>query len=203
MQTYKEMSQNESKKYSLILASKSPRRAELLSFLGVRFDIMPAELDETPYPEERPERLVARLAEAKASKLGQIYPESIVLAADTTVVSPQGKILEKPADLTQAKSMLRALSGDTHQVLTGWCLYSRAGIQKDVCASSVTFRELSEGEIDWYAATGEGFDKAGGYAVQGKAGVFITSIEGSYTNIVGLPLSEVSIALKSLGVWHG
>jgi septum formation protein len=182
----------------LTLASASPRRAELLFSAGIPFDVLPVEVDETFLPGENPEQGVARLAEAKAAAGAAIRPDQIVLGADTTVVIG-GQPLGKPADADDAARMLRTLSGATHEVLTGLCL--RQGIRRlvHVEATRVHMTRMDESEIAWYISTGEPYDKAGAYAVQGLASRFISRIEGSYSNVVGLPISNVYQLLKALG----
>ena len=177
----------------LILASNSPRRRELLENAGFQFDVRPSGIEETRLPGEPPEDFARRLARdkaldvAKQSKLG-----SLVLGADT-VVAVNGQILEKPVDAADATRMLRTLSGRTHRVITGVCLVRAP---ESVLAwthetTSVTFRNLSDDEIGSYVASGEPFDKAGGYAIQGLASRFVPRIEGCYFNVVGLPIPLV------------
>ena len=182
----------------LTLASASPRRAELLRAAGIPFDVLPVEVDEAFFPDERPEQSVARLAEAKAGAGAAMRPDEIVLGADTTVVV-RGQALGKPADAEDAARMLRLLSGTTHEVLTGICL--RRGNRRlvHVEPTRVRMARMDESEITWYISTGEPYDKAGAYAVQGLASRFILQIEGSYSNVVGLPISNVYQLLKELG----
>lgn len=182
----------------LTLASASPRRAELLRAAGIPFDVLPVEVDEAFFPDERPEQSVARLAEAKAGAGAAMRPDEIVLGADTTVVV-RGQALGKPADAEDAARMLRLLSGRTHEVLTGICL--RRGNRRlvHVEPTRVRMARMDESEITWYISTGEPYDKAGAYAVQGLASRFILQIEGSYSNVVGLPISNVYQLLKELG----
>ncbi|MFH1076450.1 MAG: Maf family protein [Pseudomonadota bacterium] len=176
----------------LILASASPRRQELLKSAGIIFTVKPSGVDEARINEESPKAHVQRLALLKASEVAIGNGKSWALAADTVVVI-DGLILGKPKDQGHAKSMIFRLSGVTHTVLTGFCLRHH-GLDKnysDIVETKVTFRNISVPEIDWYVATGEPFDKAGAYAAQGKAMSFIRCVEGSYTNVVGLPLAEV------------
>ena len=173
----------------LVLASQSPRRAEILRQAGIPFVVRVAPVDETPLPSEAPDAYVRRLAEAKASAVAA-GPDEIVLAADTTVVV-DGEILAKPIDAEDARRMLTLLAGRRHEVMTGICL-RRGGEQ--ICDHAVTavwFAPMSAREIDDYVATGEPMDKAGAYAVQGAASKFIPRIEGCYFNVVGLPIALV------------
>lgn len=182
----------------LVLASASPRRRELLGQLGLRFEVVAANIDETPHPQEPAEAYVLRLAREKAGSVAARHPEDWVLAADTTVALG-GELLGKPASVEEARSMLQRLSGRTHEVYTGVALAGRAEGSL-VARSRVTFRELSMAEIDWYAASGEPLDKAGSYAVQGKGGFLVASVEGSPTNVIGLPLAEAVALLERAGV---
>ncbi len=186
---------------SVILASSSPRRQELLSLLDISLKIVPSEVDETLREGESPEEYVRRLALTKAEQVAKKFPDLCVLAADTIVVV-NGEILGKPRDLQEAETMLKKLSGQEHRVITGYCLrHIRAREKRErVVSSWVKFKNLSAEEIYWYISTGEPFDKAGGYAVQGKAAFMIKEIKGSYTNVVGLPLCEVIEDLQELGV---
>ena len=182
----------------LVLASASPRRADLLRAAGFSFEILPVQLDERFKTGEKPEKAVTRLAEAKASAAAALRPGAIVLGADTMVVV-RGQPLGKPAGHGDAKRMLRLLSGRSHEVLTGMCLWSNGRRLVHVESSRVRVCKLTEAEIDWYVASGEPADKAGAYAVQGLASRFIVGIEGSYSNVVGLPISCVYNLLKELG----
>lgn len=183
---------------TLVLASASPRRSALLSQLGLAFEVLPAELDETPLPGEEATGYVLRLAQAKAAHVARARPGALVLAADTTV-ERDGAILGKPADARDGAAMLRALSGRAHRVHTGIALAGRF-VASQVVTTAVRWRALSEEEIAWYVGTGEGTDKAGGYASQGKAGLFITALEGSATNVIGLPLAESCELLRAAGL---
>jgi septum formation protein len=183
----------------LVLASSSPRRAELLSAAGFSFGILPVNLDEGFRPGETAEQYVARLAEAKATVAAGPAPFSeVVLGADTTVVC-DGQILGKPADAADAGRMLRHLAGRTHDVLTGICLLTGSRCLVHVERSRVRMSSLNDAEIAWYIASGEPMDKAGGYAVQGRASRFIEAIDGSYSNVVGLPVARVYALIKELG----
>lgn len=181
----------------LVLASASPRRRELLSFLGVPFEVHPANLDETQLPGEGAHAYVERLARAKA---GHHAAVEIALAADTSVVIDD-EVLGKPGrDAQLGAQMLRRLSGRAHQVLTGVAVASGGRVHAQVVSSEVHFRALTEREIAWYVGTGEGHDKAGGYALQGRAGVFISRVVGSPSNVIGLPLTETVELLRRAGV---
>jgi septum formation protein len=170
----------------LILASKSPRRAELLSAAGIEFEIRAADIDETPRPGESPRDYVLRIAEEKARAIDG----ELVLAADTTVVLG-GEIMGKPADAADAARMLRALSGRHHEVLTAIALKRSDQLETDLASTAVWFAPLSEEEIAGYVASGEPMDKAGAYGIQGLASKFVDRIEGSYSNVVGLPVALV------------
>ena len=182
----------------LILASSSPRRAELLRAAGIDFDVQSADLDETAYAGETPDAYVRRLAAEKARTVLVHGGAAVVLAADTTVVIDE-TILGKPADEEDAARMLRLLSGRTHEVLTAVSV-ARAGavMLTEVERTIVEFAPLSQFEIDWYVATGEPRDKAGAYAIQGYASRFVTRIDGSYSNVVGLPVALVYEILKGM-----
>lgn len=182
----------------LVLASASPRRADLLRAAGISFDVFPVDIDEGFHKGEKPEHAVARVAQAKAMAALASRPDAIVLGADTTVVA-RGEVLAKPADAADAGRMLRLLSGRTHEVLTGVCLSSKHRRLLHVDSTRVRMAQLGDTEIDWYVSTGEPFGKAGGYAVQGLASRFIEGIDGSYSNVVGLPISSVYELLKELG----
>jgi nucleoside triphosphate pyrophosphatase len=188
----------------LILASSSPRRAEILRQAGIAFEIRATEIDETALPGEPAQAMVARLAEAKArAAAAQIDagPRGcIVVGADTTV-ELDGEILGKPHDSASAREVLAKLSGRTHHVLTGIFLLRLPGgaTQAAVENSAVTFSPLDESEIDAYVATGEPLGKAGAYAIQGIAGRYIPRIEGCYFNVVGLPLGRLYALLRELG----
>ena len=173
----------------LVLASRSPRRQEILRQAGFEFTVRAADVDETPLGGERPEDYVRRLAEVKALAVPR-HPGEVVLGADTTVVIG-GEMLAKPADKADALRMLRLLSGRKHEVLTGICLVRDAGVVLDWAATAVWFIEMKDREIEEYVASGEPMDKAGGYAIQGLASKFIPKIEGCYFNVVGLPVSLV------------
>lgn len=189
----------------LVLASASPRRAEILTDAGIPFDVMPVPVDETPLAGESAEAMCRRLADGKAvaaaARLATLREPVIVIAADTTV-EIDGHILGKPASHDDAREMLRRLSGRTHRVLTAIALIRLPDGMKraDLESTSVRFSPLSADEIDEYVATGEPMDKAGGYAIQGRAGRFIERIEGCYFNVVGLPLARLYQNLREMGV---
>ena len=169
----------------LVLASQSPRRSELLRSAGIGFRVQPADVDETPLPGESPVDYVRRLARAKAEAVAG----SLVLGADTAVVV-DGEILGKPVDGPDAVRMLRLLSGRAHEVITGICMKSgEVWVGHD--STTVFFSRMSEREIREYVACGEPMDKAGAYAIQGRASCFVERIEGSYSNVVGLPVTMV------------
>ena len=192
---------------SLILASASPRRADLLRAAGITFDVRAANVDETPREGEEPGAYVQRLAVEKASAVAAVEPNVPVLAADTAVVV-DGRILGKPTDSTDAARMLRLLSGRRHEVLTGVSLITRLGEGRpadraprvSVSTTGVRFAVLDPDEVAWYVATGEPMDKAGGYAIQGYASRFVTTIEGSYSNVVGLPVDVVYRLCREAGI---
>ncbi len=181
----------------LILASKSPRRKELLEKTGIPFDIDAAEIDETLNPSLSLSDAVRDLSLRKASAVLERHPDAVVLGSDTIVVIDD-MVLGKPKDRQDAKNMLESLSGKTHQVITGFALVSDRKTVSDVSVSHVTFAPLSEAEIDTYLTSGEADDKAGAYGIQGLAGKFITRIEGDYYAIMGLPLSRVYQELKNI-----
>ncbi len=188
----------------LILASASPRRAQVLKDAEIPFEAIPANVDESPRGNETPDKLVERLAETKARAaaacIGAERGPAIVVGADTVVVA-DGEILGKPVSAQDARQMLRRLSGRTHEVISGLALLAlpsgelRLGRE----TTRVTFAPLIEREIESYIASGEPFDKAGAYAIQGRGGRFITRVEGCYFNVVGLPLAKLYQMLCSLG----
>ena len=180
----------------LILASKSPRRAEILRLAGINFTVRTVEVDESPLAEEKPEQYVQRLAEIKALAVPQTAGETI-LGADTTVVI-DGQMLGKPEDAADARRMLQALSGRRHEVLTGICIRRGTAMIRDWAATEVWFAAMTAPEIQDYIASGEPRDKAGAYAIQGLASKFIEKVHGCYFNVVGLPISLVYRHLRSL-----
>jgi septum formation protein len=185
----------------LILASSSPRRAEILGNAGLPFSVLSSAVDESPYPSEAPSALVQRLANAKADLVtARAVGPAIILAADTVVVLDD-KILGKPSSTEDARHMLQQLSGRTHSVLTGVALVRLPdGERRQFIESTlVHFRPITDEELSSYLATEEPYGKAGAYAIQGRAGRYIPRIEGCYFNVVGLPLSRVLTELQSLG----
>ncbi len=183
----------------LVLASQSPRRRELLEQLGVPHVVRPANTDEAVRPGEAAGAYVLRVAREKA----RAVEGALVLAADTAVVL-RGEVLGKPRDAEDARRMLRALSGTVHEVLTGVCVRRNAGalaVELDaVVTTEVRFAPLSDAEVDWYVATGEPLDKAGAYAIQGAGGAFVLRVDGSVSNVVGLPLAETTDLLRRAGL---
>jgi septum formation protein len=180
----------------LVLASRSPRRAELLRAAGIDFTVRVADIDETPRSGELPGEYVLRLAEEKALAVAAAVDE-IILAADTTVVLGD-EILGKPESALDAARMLRALSGQRHDVITGICLKRGTEVVRDMTTTAVWFAPLDESEIADYVGSGEPMDKAGAYAIQGVASRFVDRIEGSYANVVGLPVALIYRHLRSL-----
>ena len=183
--------------YSLTLASGSPRRKELLQILVTHFQIRIPSINETPQPKEPALAYVERLAQEKAESL-PLQDHECLLAADT-IVHVDTRLLGKPTNSAHAMEMLELLSGKTHQVSTGVCLRMAHANTLFSVTTDVTFRTISREEIEAYVATGCPMDKAGAYAIQGGAAAFVRAIHGSYTNVVGLPLCEVSEALSNLG----
>jgi len=184
---------------SLILASSSPRRRQLLSVLGIEFEVIPSQADETYLPGETPREHVLRLSCAKAREIGNRFPDRWIIGADTIVFIDE-TILGKPRDESQAHAMLQRLSGREHSVMTGFCLFHGAEQKSinEVVESFVTVKVLSEEEMSWYIKTGEPFDKAGGYAIQGIGMFMVERVRGSYTNVIGLPMCEVVNALENV-----
>ncbi len=195
---------------TIYLASKSPRRKELLRQIGVGFELLPLrefpvdrrDVDETPLPDEAAEDYVRRIARIKAEAAVRIMvsrrlPQRLVLAADTTVVL-DGEIFGKPTDPADAARMLRRLSGTTHQVLTAIAVADGRDMKEALSTSDVTFRTLTDAEIQTYVAGGEPLDKAGAYAIQGKAAIFISNLTGSFSGVVGLPVAETWTLLREL-----
>ena len=187
----------------LILASASPRRADLLRAAGIDFDVVPADVDESMDPADQPDGYVRRVAQLKAEAVVPLAPGRPVLGADTIVVVDD-QVLGKPADAADARRMLGLLSGRTHTVLTAVCLVNPTSettrVQSCAARTSVEFAPLSQGDIAWYVASGETADKAGAYAIQGLASRFVTRIDGSYSNVVGLPVALVWNMCKKAGL---
>lgn len=185
---------------ALILASSSQRRYELLRQLGLPFVVRVPATDEIPRRGEEAVAYALRNAKEKAQTILQdVGLDTVVIAADTIVVL-ENEILEKPTDETDAKRMLRNLAGKTHQVITGLCVAKGNKLVLDPVSTAVTFKGLSEVEISRYVQRGESMDKAGAYGAQGSGAYFIRKIEGSYTNVVGLPMAELCDHLKNFGI---
>ena len=184
----------------LILASSSPRRRELLGHFGLPFTVQVPDVDESEFPGETPSAHVSRLAVEKADAVAGRVREGLVVAADTVVVL-DGRIIGKPADPAEARRMLSDLAGRTHVVYTGVAVadLSAGRIRTAVVRSEVTLVLIGEGEIERYVAGGEPLDKAGAYAVQGDGSSYVASVEGSFTNVVGLPLKELQELLARSG----
>ena len=185
----------------LILASKSPRRSELLKQAGLTFSVIPSDVVESTVALSNPDSYVITLAESKALDISQKHPAAWVIGADTIVLIDH-KILGKPGSRKEAFDMLQRLSGKTHQVLTGYCICCKKKdrLFSESIKTDVRFKKLNDAEINWYIQTGEPFDKAGGYAIQGVGTFLVKSINGSYTNVVGLPVCEVIEFLTKEGV---
>jgi septum formation protein len=177
------------------LASQSPRRRELLAGLGFDLEVRPAHADESVHPGEAARAYVARVAREKA----RAVEGAVVLAADTSVVLA-GEILGKPEDAGDARRMLAALSGREHEVLTAVCVRTPGAERQATVATAVELAPLDAARIDWYVSSGEPFDKAGAYAIQGLAAAFVRAVRGSVTNVVGLPLDETLTLLAAAGV---
>ncbi|MDO9473840.1 MAG: nucleoside triphosphate pyrophosphatase [Caulobacter sp.] len=188
---------------ALVLASASPRRLELLRQVGIEPDLVdPADIDETPQRDETPRRLVARLAIGKAQAVSARHPAAHVLAADT-IVAVGRRILGKPDDEADARRMLTLLSGRPHKVLTGVAVIAPEGrTASRVVESRITFKRITDRELDAFIAGGDWTDASGGYKIHRLAGAFVTDISGSYTSVVGLPLYETLNLLGGLG-WRG
>ncbi len=190
----------------LVLASASPRRAELLGRIGLRLQIVPAEIDETPRPEEKPLEYARRMAGEKAQAVHARLPGELaaapVLAADTIVVVDR-RILGKPADAQDARAMLEQLAGRSHEVITAYRIQHREAAAERAVTTTVKFRLLASEELAAYIESGEWQGKAGAYAIQGIAGLFAGEVRGSFTNVVGLPLAEVVADLRALGALAG
>ena len=182
----------------LVLASGSPRRRELLAGLGLRPLVRPADIDEQPLEAEPPADYVLRLARTKATTLA--HPGELVLAADTTVALGN-EILGKPEDAADAGRMLRQLAGREHEVLTGVAVFDPAAdrLVAEVDIARVRFAAMTDAEVAWYVATGEPLDKAGAYGIQGAASLFIEALEGTYSNVVGLPLPLLYHLVRAAG----
>ncbi len=190
--------------WSLVLASASPRRRSLLALAGFDFEVIAPDVDESPEPGESPGEMVHRLALAKAVTVSATNPAGYVLGCDTVVVldEPDGaEVLGKPRDVGDAGTMLLRLAGRSHRVLTGMAIVlDEEPVDHGIAESVVTMRAISADEANAYAATGESLDKAGGYALQGAAAGFVTEVDGTRSNVIGLPLGLVVPALERIGV---
>jgi septum formation protein len=188
---------------AVILASASPRRQELLRSAGVPVEVMPSRIEENVVRGETYTEHVRRLARAKAEEVAELHCDRWILAADTVVVI-ENEMLGKPRNPREAERMLQRLSGKEHLVATGFCILNRLvpNQREKAIITRVKFKALCPEEIHWYIGTGEPFDKAGGYAIQGRAAFMVEEIHGSYTNVVGLPLCEVLEALEEVGAYH-
>lgn len=186
---------------NLILASGSPRRRELLTQIGLTYSVHPADVDETLNPAWTAREAVEQLSARKAETVATAFADDLILAADT-VVSLEEKILGKPADAAEAAAMLRALSGRSHKVYTGFTLRRGDKVVTRSEETAVTFRPLTDGEIAAYIASGEPMDKAGAYGIQGLGGVLISGIDGDYFNVMGLPICALSQALREEFGWN-
>ena len=184
----------------IVLASTSPRRAELLQQIGIEFEFASGNVQEKPHPDEAPADYITRLARAKVMAVAEERESGLIIGADTVVVL-DGQLLGKPKDEADAERMLRSLSGRWHAVMTGVALYDVATGQEvaDFDKTLVRFVRLSNQEIDWYVKTGEPMDKAGAYGIQGLGGLFVDEIAGNYYNVVGLPLPLVYRLARRLG----
>jgi len=185
----------------IILASASPRRYQLLKQLGLEFTVVPADLDEKAIIAPSPRELAAKLANQKAELIASLYPQAVVIAADTMVVIDES-VLGKPDDEEAARLMLSQLSGRGHQVITGLSVHCLAQEYKKTVAeiTEVVFRSLSPDEIEAYIKSEEPFDKAGGYGIQGLGALLVEKIDGCYFNVVGLPLNRLGLVLREVGV---
>ena len=186
---------------AIVLASESTRRVDILRTLGVSFSIIPPDIDEKKKPYESPKDYVLRVACEKAQKVGNLFPDKWIIGADTVVVH-RGRVLGKPKTEDDAFIMLKRLKRSWHKVYTGYCVLniSRRIVYQDVAETKVFIKDLTDEEIGRYIRTSEPLDKAGSYAVQGKGGYMVKEIRGSYTNVVGLPICEITEVLLSLGI---
>ncbi|MFK8017340.1 MAG: nucleoside triphosphate pyrophosphatase [Gammaproteobacteria bacterium] len=183
----------------LVLASASPRRADLLRQIGVAFDVVPAAIDERQRDRESPQPYVERMAREKAAKVAACHGDAVVLAADTSVVVDD-EVLGKPEDAQAAARMLGALSGREHDVITAVAISAGSVLREVVTCTRVAMREIAQHEMHRYWQSGEPSDKAGGYAIQGLGAVFVRAIHGSYSGVVGLPLCETAELLQQSGI---
>jgi len=183
----------------IILASQSPRRKKILEQVGLDFEVVVSDFDETKIKFKNPQEMVEKLSLEKAKLIAKKYPSAIVIGADTTVIFRK-EIIGKPKSKQDAVRILKLLSDNTHEIVTGFTVIKESKSITEHVISKVKFKKLSEAEIKAYVATGEPMDKAGGYGIQEKGGLFIESIEGDYFNVVGLPIFAVAEALKQFGV---
>jgi len=190
------------RKKKVILASGSPRRKELFDLTGIKYQVISPTAEEKPLPEETPREYATRVALEKALSVAVNYPDDVVLGCDTVVVLNGKTILGKPRSKKDAKEMLARLAGKEHTVLSGVAaVWHRKSKQRVITVESrVRFKQLEDWEINWYLESGEPMDKAGAYALQGRGAVFVEGIVGSYTNVIGLPLMETVMLLRSFGV---
>lgn len=184
----------------IILASASARRKELLTLIGLDYISIPSNTDETPPPNCEAHELVQHLALQKAQAVATQYPNDCVIGADTIVLLPDGTIIGKPKDSSDAIRILHLLQGKTHTVLTGVALLTPGHCDVRFDSTQVTFSSLTANEISWYVATGDPLDKAGAYGIQGPFGMFVKRIEGNYFNVIGLPLPTLYAMLKQAGI---
>jgi septum formation protein len=184
----------------IILASASPRRADLLRQIGIEFELAPSQVAEKPHPDEAPADYIIRIARAKVIAVARKYEGGLIIGADTVVVL-DGRMLGKPSDKVEAEWMLGELSGNWHAVMTGIALYDIATRREaaDYAKTLVRFAQLTDKEIQWYVDTGEPMDKAGAYGIQGLGGLFVDEIAGNYYNVVGLPIPLVYRLARQLG----
>lgn len=184
----------------IILASTSPRRRDLLRQMGIDFEVVAPEADETVIDGAIPEGLAAELAARKAQSVAHMFPDAIIIGADTIVASADGEIIGKPADAEDAKRILRKLSGSTHSVITGLCLLDTVTGREDIAAEEtlVTMRKMTEEEIENYVSSGEALGKAGAYAIQETGDVYVNRIQGSFNNVVGLPTEKLEEMLEAM-----
>lgn len=183
----------------VVLASASPRRRELLTLIGIEHVVIPSHLDETMHPGEQPAAHATRLAVEKAGAIADAHPDAVVIGADTVVVL-DGRVLGKPADLEASREMLRALNGRTHTVVTAVAVAYAGSTRQGAEEVAVTFRELTDEEIDAYVATREGMDKAGAYGIQGFGATIVERIDGDFFAVMGLPLVRLTRLLRDAGL---
>jgi len=183
----------------VILASGSPRRREILAGVGLKFEVVTSDYEENNALSLPPGELVEQLSSGKAIWVAEKHPDAVVIAADTLVFL-DGSPLGKPRDQAELKKMIGRLNGRAHSVFTGFTIIEGGRVLSDSVETKVYFRSMSEAEINGYAATGEGLDKAGGYGAQGIGALFIEKIEGDYLNVVGLPLCRLNLRLKEFGI---